>query len=226
MSLLTFFAAIIHYRIASFLSISVSEGFPLFCLSKEDGLGLTENSIGAIYSVSGLFFVLFQYFIYSALVDAFGISGTIRVTACAIGPLIALFPVSLLLLNYHHHDGQQGYDNNSNNLNVNAFSFLSGIMALYRVLFLAFFSSIIVAMNRSVVPAHRGTMNGLAALGGSAAKTLGPSFAGILASFSLSSGVFQPQVGAVFMWVVMGVLGGGLLALATSRLLGRDSSLE
>jgi MFS family permease len=170
----------------------------------------------------GLLFVLFQYFIYSALVDAFGINGTIRVTACAVGPLIALIPVSLLLLNNHPHD-RQGYEYDNSNLSVKAFLFLTGLLALYRVLSVAFFSSIIVATNRSVAPAHRGTMNGLSTLSGSVAKTLGPSFAGILASFSLSSGVFQPQVGSVFMWLVLGIFG-MLLAWTTSRLLGKASS--
>lgn len=210
--LLTCDTAYYVYRIASFMSSAIDEGFPLFCLSKEAGLGLTENSIGAILSVSGLLFVLLQYFVYSALVESFGIDGTIRVTSCLFGPIVALIPVSLLL-NYG-----QGYDS----LAGVAFSYLSCLMALFRVIFLAFFSSIVVAMNRSVIPAHRGTMNGLATLGGSVAKTVGPSFAGLLASFCLSSGVLQPQVGAVFLWVILGALGVGL-SVARSHLLGVDS---
>jgi hypothetical protein len=38
-------------------------------------------------------------------------------------------------------------------------------MAVYRIFGLTFFSSIIVATNRTVSPSHRGTMNGLAGLG-------------------------------------------------------------
>jgi hypothetical protein len=50
-------------------------------------------------------------------------------------------------------------------------------------------------------------MNGLAGLGGSVAKGIGPTFAGVLVAFSLSSGVFTPEVGAVFMFMVIGIFG-------------------
>jgi hypothetical protein len=39
------------------------------------------------------------------------------------------------------------------------------------------------------------------------AKGIGPTFAGVLVAFSLSSGVFTPEVGAVFVFLVIGIFG-------------------
>jgi MFS family permease len=91
--------------------------------------------------------------------------------------------------------------------NFHCTSARSVLMAAYRVFSLAFFSSLTVALNRTVLPSHRGTMNGLTTLGGSVAKALGPMFAGALVAFSFSSGVFAPHVGAVFMFFLIGGLG-------------------
>jgi hypothetical protein len=54
-------------------------------------------------------------------------------------------------------------------------------------------------------------MNGLSMLGGSFAKGLGPVFAGGLVGFSYS-GVFKPQIGSWFIFLVI-----GLLATLTAR---------
>lgn len=203
------------YWIASFVMVAVDEGFPLFCISQVAGLGLSEGSIGKIMSASGLLFVVGQYFIYTMLVNWAGLYGSIRIGSLSMGPLVALLPISLWL-----NKGSSGEDT----LTWQAFTFLSIILAIYRVFSLSFFSSMAVAMNRTVLPSHRGTMNGLSTVGGSIAKGLGPIFAGVLVAFSFSSGVFAPHVGAVFMWVVMSGL--GCVATVAAFLLLHDDDEE
>lgn len=63
-------------------------------------------------------------------------------------------------------------------------------------------------------------MNGLTTLGGSAAKALGATLAGAFVSFSFSSGVLAPRIGAVFVFVVIGGL--SVLVSALSVVLIHD----
>ena len=195
--LLTRYVSLLNNRISSLVLCCVDEGFPLFSMSKDAGLGLSEYTIGTVLSFSGLLFVFLQYAVYAALIETLGVYGTLRVTSLAF-PIVALCPVSLWL-----NRDQPGYDN----LSWETFSYLSILFAAYRVMAIAFFTTLMVAMNRSVAPSHRGTMNGLATLGGSITKGIGPTFTGLLVAFSLSAGFWSPQVGAVFMWGVIGGLG-------------------
>jgi MFS family permease len=190
-------AHLILFWVFSSLMVAVDESFPLFCISKSGGLGLSENSIGAILSLSGLIYATAQYVVYALLIQWFGLYGSMRIGALLSAPIVVLVPISLYL-----NHGQPDDD-----ISWSAFGFLSILMAVYRIFGMACFSSIIVAGNRTVAPCHRGTMNGLAELGGSVGKAIGPTFAGFLAAFSLSSGVFTPLVGAIFMFLVIGGLG-------------------
>jgi hypothetical protein len=110
--------------------------------------------------------------------------------------MIALIPLSLLLNN-----GADG-----GNLTWATFFYLSILIAVARVFAIAFFSSMVIATNRTVPASHRASMNGLFVFGGSVAKGAGPAFAGFLVTFSVSSGVFSPHVGAVFVFVVISFL--------------------
>lgn len=202
------------YWVSSFVMVAVDEGFPLFCIAKAAGLGLTEAAIGRILSVSGLMFAMAQYAIYSALVYWFGLYGSIRRGSMIVGPMTALVPISLWL-----NQRSETFDN-QNQLTISALLFLSVLLALCRIFGLVFFSSLTVALNRTVLPTHRGTMNGLSTLGGSVAKALGPTFAGALVTFSFSSGIFSPHVGAIFVWLVIGGLGAVVAIL--SHILIRD----
>ena len=57
---------LIIYWVYSFVIISVDEAFPLFCISKQAGLSLSEAAIGKILSISGLIFVTMSiYLLYS-----------------------------------------------------------------------------------------------------------------------------------------------------------------
>lgn len=102
----------------------------------------------------------------------------------------------------------------------NTYAGQSAVLATYRVSGAAFLSSLTVALNRTVLPSHRGAMNGLVALGGSVARAVGPVFSGALVSFSFSSGLVPPQVGAFIMFAVIGLL--GLIVAALTYLILHD----
>lgn len=191
---------LILYWIFSFVAIAIDEAFPLFCISKEGGLGLSANNIGTLLSATGLIFAVSQYHVYAWIVDKYGLCKSIEIGAVLSAPLAALIPLSLWFnrLGASSSDRQGG-------LTYLAFIYLSLLLAACRIFGLVFFSSITIATNRTVIPSHRGTMNGLSMLGGSCAKGLGPVFAGLLVSFGISSGVFAPKVGAIFVFVMIGL---------------------
>jgi MFS family permease len=181
----------------SFVDMALEEAFPLYCISRKSGLGLSEATIGKLLSSSGLIFAISQYFIYSYLVDRVGLKRSIQIAATLSGPLLILLPIS------RHLNHRASEDS----LTWSAFVFLSILLACYRVFSICFFSSITISSNRTVLASHRGTMNGLYMLGQSVTKGLGPIFAGALVSFSTSSGIVAPAFGGVVIYSVLGLLG-------------------
>lgn len=184
---------LIIYWLYSFVIISVDEAFPLFCISKEAGLGLSEASIGKILSFSGLIFACCQYCVFSFTVHRVGIYGSIVIATIVSVPSIALIPLSLFF-------------NSDDRVTWSLYCYLSILMAVFRVFANVFFSSITIATNRTVPASHRGTMNGLSMLGASCAKGAGPALAGLFVAFCVSSGVFSAHVGAVVVFAVMSFL--------------------
>ena len=205
---------LIVYWLYSFLVVAVDEAFPLFCISHEAGLGFSEGTIGKILSGAGLLFAVCQYFVYAAIVDTFGLRRSIQIGVCISSPLIFLIPISLLL-NDNMSDG---------NWTWQTFAFLSVLLGVYRIFGLVFFSSVTVATNRTVHASHRATMNGLSMLGGSITKGLGPTFAGVLVAFCASSGIFTPKVGAIIIFVVLGLVGCFTAAMSLCMLQDDDGN--
>jgi hypothetical protein len=170
---------------------------------------LSEDSIGKILSGSGLIFALLQYFVYATIVNRCGLYPSIRISIFLGAPIIALIPISML---FSHRDrsGQiesEDSEKIGNSLPWSALIFLSVVMAGYRIFTNIFFSSINVALNRTVPAAQRASMNGLSVLGGSLSKACGPTFAGFLVAFCLSSGVVPHKVGGALIFVVIAFLG-------------------
>jgi MFS family permease len=218
---------LILYWIFSFVAIAIDEAFPLFCISKEGGLGLSENTIGKLLSATGLIFAVSQYHVYAWIVDKYGLCRSIEIGAILSAPLAALVPLSLLL-NRKEEDAaaSSAADRSADgSLTWSAFLYLSFLLATCRIFGLVFFSSITIATNRTVIPSHRGTMNGLSMLGGSCAKGLGPVVAGILVSFGISSGVMPPEVGAAVVFAIIGLCA-ALTAIMTVLLIRGGSCTE
>ncbi|OEU17289.1 MFS general substrate transporter [Fragilariopsis cylindrus CCMP1102] len=183
------------YWIYSFLIITVDEIFPLYCISKTSGLGITEKVIGNIMSGTGLFYIIVQYFILTRLVDRFGLYSALRTGTFLSIPLACLIPVSLIT-NRYVLEGT---------LNLLTIIYLSFVYAMIRAFSSVVFSVITMTTNGTVPAHHRGTMNGLSMLGGSLAKSCGPLFGGLLFSNSVSR--ITPPFGSVFVYCVISALG-------------------
>ncbi|KAG7359194.1 major facilitator superfamily transporter [Nitzschia inconspicua] len=191
------------YWIFSFVAIEIDEAFPLFCISKTGGLGISARDIGKLLSATGLIFALTQYHVYAWIVDKCGLGKSIQIGAFFSAPLVLLIPFSLILNS--NNETEVSPETTTNTLTWQAFFFLGILLAICRIFGLVFFSSITIATNRTVIPCHRCTLNGLSMLGGSFAKGLGPIVAGWLTAFGISSGTFSPHVGAVFVFLTIGV---------------------
>jgi len=185
---------LIVFWIFSFVAIAIDEAFPLFCISKEGGLGLSSVEIGKLLSATGFFFAASQYHVYKYVVDRYGIRRSIRLGAMLSAPLVAFAPIALLF----------NTTTTGSSITWASFLYLSLLLSFMRIFGLVFFASIAISVNRTVIQSHRGTMNGLCMLGGSIAKGLGPIVAGLFMSFGVSSGVFAPKVGATLVFLLIG----------------------
>ena len=177
----------------SFVGLAIDEAFPLFCLSHTAGFGILEKDIGKIMSFTGLIFALSQYFVaHFSYKYCGGLTGSIKVGAALSAPTMFLIPFSRLI------------NHGSDSLRWSTFTFIAIVLSVHRCFSMVFFSNIAVTLNRTVSTANRGAMNGVAGLGASVAKALGPTFAGFLTTMSIKW--FQ-EYAAISIFGVLGVLG-------------------
>lgn len=196
------------YWVYSFVGLTVDELFPLFCMSQVAGFGLSEKEIGKILALVGLIFIACQYSLYSTIYDRLGLLGALRFGAVVSSPALLFMPLAV----HMNHGAETG------TLRWTTYIFLALMMAQYRIFGFVFFTSITVLTNRSVPSGQRATMNGLSMLGGSAAKALGPIFAGFLASQSVE---WIGSAASIFMYGVVGVIG-IMVALSTYTMLNQE----
>jgi len=179
----------------SFLICAIDETFPLYCISKTSGLGVHEKIIGNILSGTGFFYVTLQYFLVTKLVGRFGLYNSMKIGTLFSIPIVAFIPLSLIT----NRDAPEG------KLTWSTLLFLSITYAIVRAFSSTFFSTLTMALNRTVPVQQRGTMNGLCMLGGSVGKGFGPIFAGILYSTSVAK--ITPPYGSVVVYAILAALG-------------------
>ena len=180
---------LIAYWMNSFVNVALNEAFPLFCMSKQGGLGLSESQIGGIGTGSGLFFCICQYFIFSFCMKEFGLTKSLVYASLLCNAPAILFPFSLLLKGWA------------------ALVFLSILMAVIMIFNSVFYANMTIVTNRTVEASHRATLNGLSSVGASVGRGCGPLFAGSLVAFSMSSGIFPAQYGSIVIYTVLAALG-------------------
>lgn len=177
------------YWMYAFITMAIDEGFPLFCIG---GLGLSETEIGQILSVSGLVFAPAQYVVYGNVLHAFGLYNAIHVGTFFSCPLVVFLPLAFYWNTSTTSTttvttmGGRSIATTTTNLSWQAFGWLALVMAVERIFGMVFFSTVTMACNQTVPAHYRATMNGLATVGGSVAKGIGPALAGILVSVCLS----------------------------------------
>lgn len=179
----------------SFTSILTDEGFPLFAIASSGGLNLTETGVGKILSGSGILFILGQYFLFTLLVDRYGLYKTMLIGSTA-SVCIFLIPLAL----YLNRDQAE-----ANDLSWSAFIFLCLILGIRNVGNIITVSSITIATNRTVTADQRASMNGISMFGGSIAKMLGPACAGFLVSFLLGDYFVAPVIGGILMFFIISI---------------------
>lgn len=181
------------------------------CLSHTAGFGIPEKTIGEVLSACGLLFALCQFFVSSVAINRFGINGSIVVGSLLSTPVVLFFPLALLL--------NRGVDGE---LRWSTFAFLATLLAVNRCFSLLFFSGISVAINRSVSPSHRASVNGLSVFGASIGKALGPVLAGAL---TMSVGWLQ-EWASVFIFGTIGLLSLFVAAMAAMLLLRESDAAK
>lgn len=183
------------YWVYSFLIVTLDEVFPLYCMSKTSGLGITEKIIGNILSGTGFLFIFVQYFLTTRLVDRYGFYKSLRIATFLSVPIGGFIPISLIT-NKSAPDGT---------LTFMSLATLSVLYAIVRSFSSVVFSTITMTTNRTVPQHQRSSMNGLSMLGGSFAKSLGPLFGGVM--FSTSVGHVTPPFGSVVVYSIVAALG-------------------
>lgn len=204
--------ALASYWFFSLVITCLDEAFPLFCISTIGGLGVSEKRIGKILSFAGLVFALTQYLVYVKTVHHYGINKSLWIGCVAGFAPVVFIPVSLLL---GRQQNAISNDENSNNddagddasgLPWSASTCLVAIMAISKIFSCMFFTSISVVLNQTVEANQRATLNGVAALGGSIAKGIGPIVAGVLVS---SSFYMLTRYGSIMIFTCIACMGVG-----------------
>lgn len=173
-----------------------AESFPLYFVATKGGLSLQEKEIGLTATAAGLASSLSQYLIYAKMMDKIGLYKVMLAASILGSPLAILTPVASLL-NYGAPTGT---------LNTQTFLYLVICIATVRTFANIYFSTTTLGANRSVTKEERSAMNSLSMLGGSVSQALAPFLAGLLTTFALSSGIFDPNVGIYLIFsVVTGV---------------------
>jgi len=193
---------LIAYWMNCFVNVALNEAFPLFAMSKEPGLGLSETQIGGIGTGSGLLFCISQYFIFSSVMKKFGLQKSLVFASLLSNAPAILFPISSLLSGWA------------------SLVFLCLLMAVITIFNAVFYANITILTNRSVEASHRATLNGLSSVGASVGRGCGPLFAGSLVAFCLSSGAFPSQYGAFLIYLVL--FGLGMIAFASTHRISSD----
>lgn len=174
----------------SVVSTYIDEAFPLFCMSTAGGLGLAESSIGKIMSAAGLIFAICQYATFKLVTDRFGLYTSLMI-GCVLGSFPpALIPVSVLF----RASSSAGW-------------ILGVLIGLTKVMHSLYFTSMAVAINKTVTKAQRAKMNALVLVGNSVGKGFGPPAAGAIVTFSNSSIAFPAEYGSLLVWSLVPVLG-------------------
>ena len=186
------------YAVFSFIVSAVDDAFPLFCMSHNGGLSLSEAKIGKVLSSAGLVFASFQYTVFAIIIDQFGMHSALKIGSILGNTIVFLIPLSLILNRNAKFDGD---------LTFPAYIFLTIVMGTCKVFTCLFFASLAISANKTVPRSQRARMNGLNMVSGSIGKALGPTFAGLLISFCLSSGFIQPVHGTVLVFFTISALG-------------------
>ena len=180
------------------LSLLFFDGsIPFYLMATSGGLSLQEKEIGSVLFTAGLVYGAFQYFTYYNILNRFGLYGSLQLSSIIGTPLAIVLPIA-------------GYLNRgalTGSITWQAYIYLVILIGCTRVFTIVYFSGSSLGANQSVEPEELSIMNGISMLGGSVAQAVGPSAAGLVTSFALTSGVFVPYVGVYLAFSIVTGIG-------------------
>jgi len=221
---------LIAYWSFSFAAVCIDEALPLFLIARLGGTGLPARSVGSVLGGAGLILVLCQRCTFESLLLRAGMYRSKRIAA-ALGTIPAfLVPLSLKLnggtcaslmassLQPMSWSSGESERSSCDLLAPSAFAFLILLAGSLKVFSALYFAVGGMATGRTVPPTHRDEAARIMTLGALCTRSVAPTVAGALVSFSMSpSSVapWNPKYGSVAVWSVLGlVMGVCVTALA------------
>ena len=166
-------STIFLYSLWSCLDMMSNECFPLWAISKsvDGGLDFDSGRIGLVLSISGVFILGFQLFVFPWLESKYGPLLLFRVASACCAPLFLFFPY----IHYFKAD------------TVVLWILLLIISIVKSCLGLIVFTASFMLINNSTTRSNRGSVNGAAMSVASLFKAIGPTVAGFIFSWSIAS---------------------------------------
>ena len=166
------------YWFYTFVSVAQSECFPLFAMSTVGGLAMTTSSIGLVGTLAGAFYCIFQYSTFQFSVNRLGTLRTMQFSAFVAGAIVILYPFGRYLSS------------------AAQISILGLVMGIDMVAGSVFIGANTMEVNKLVTnPSSRGKVNGVASMGTSIGRALGPIMAGSLTTYFMDPSTYRNNPG-------------------------------
>lgn len=211
----------------SFVVVCIDEALPLFLIAHLGGPGLSALSTGSAIAGAGLVLVLCQHCTFEALLGRMGLYRSLKLAAFLGTVPAALVPVSLWLNKGTCAALMASLSPfRSCDFAPSAFVFLVLLAGSLKIFSALFFAVAGMATGRTVPPTHRDETSRIMTMGALFARSVAPTVAGTLVSFSMSpSSVapWDPKYGSIVVWCAIG-LALGLCAAVLAFSLSEASS--
>lgn len=212
----------------SFVAVCIDEALPLFLIARLGGPGLSALDAGLVIAGAGMVLVLCHHCTFESLLGRAGLYPSLRLAAVLGTVPAVLIPVSLKLNGGTCAELTASVSSSiiSCGLAPSAFVFLMLLAGSLKVFSAFFFAVAGMVTGRTVPPTHRDEAARIMTLGALFARSVAPTVAGALVSFSVSpssAAPWDPKYGSIVLWSVIGIVL-GLSAAALTISLSEPSS--
>ena len=191
---------VFSYCFIALNEIMYSECFPLLCVAPpcSGGLGADASETGALLSFAGLGILLCQFLVMPTLARIvpvkriFVVGNALMTVFYALPPILVALVASGTATTCDEAGSGSDGEGGGEALSSRMFVVLATHAFLLRFVASAVFTSSFILTNNSVPTAHRGRVNGLAMALSAAFRAVGPAFAGLCFSWSLTNGLAAP----------------------------------
>ncbi|KAK4285256.1 hypothetical protein QN277_001982 [Acacia crassicarpa] len=161
-------SSIIAYSVFALYNIAYQEVFSLWAVSpqKLGGLNFTTDDVGNVLSISGFAMLLYQLFVYPVVEKAYGPIRLSRISGVITIPLLQSYPFIALFSGFVLH------------LLITSASVLNFCLSQTII------TGMLLLQNKAVEQHQRGAANGIAMIGMSIFKAIGPAGGGAILAWS------------------------------------------